>query len=91
MGKFAMIELGHIWVVGLNGRFLSLKTNLILVMLMRIKAIYKDEVLRPLQKLGLREKEEILIEIKKHRISSGILKVDSKIVDEVIENEELFE
>ena len=91
MGKFAMIELGYVWVVGLNGRFLSLKTNLIMVMLMRIKAIYKDEVLRPLQKLGLREKEEILIEIKKHRISSGILKVDPKIVDEVIENEELFE
>ena len=80
------------WVcVGLNGRFLSLKTNLILVMLMRIKAIYKDEVLMPLQKLGLRGKEEILTEIKKHRISKGILKVDPRIVDEVIENEELFE
>ena len=91
MSKFGMVGVGYVWVVGLNGRFLSLKTNLILVMLMRIKAIYKDEVLRPLQKLGLREKEEILIEIKKHRISKGILKVDPKIVDEVIENEELFE
>ena len=85
------------WLCGMfdvQGRgkgFLSLKTNLIWVMLMQIKAIYKDEVLMPLQKLGLREKEEILIEIKKHRISRGILKVDPKIVDEVIENEELFE
>ena len=83
--------MGNVRVMGLNGRFLSPKTNLMLVMLMRIKAIYKDEVLRPLQKLGLKEKEEILIEIKKHRISKGILKVDPKIVDEVIENEELFE
>jgi len=38
-----------------------------------------------------REKEEILIEIKKHRISKGVLKVDPGLVDEVIENEELFE
>ena len=58
---------------------------------MRMKAIYKDAVLKPLQKLNLGEKEEVLIEIKKHRISKGILKVDPEIVDEVIENEELFE
>ena len=58
---------------------------------MRIKAIYKDEVLKPLQKLNLMEKEEIIIEIKKHRISKGILKVDPKIVDELLDNEELFE
>ena len=60
-------------------------------MFMRIRAVYGDEVLRPLVKLGLREKEEILIEIKKHRISKGVLKVDPGLVDEVIENEELFE
>jgi len=60
-------------------------------MFMRIRAVYGDEVLRPLVKLGLREKEEILIEIKKHRISKGVLKVDPGIVDEVLENEELFE
>jgi len=58
---------------------------------MRIKAIYKDEVLKPLQKLDLMDKEEILIEIKKHRVSKGILKVDPEIVDEVLDNEELFE
>jgi predicted DNA-binding antitoxin AbrB/MazE fold protein len=60
-------------------------------MFMRIRAVYGGEVLRPLEKLGLREKEEILIEIKKHRISKGVLKVDPGLVDEVIENEELFE
>ena len=56
----------------------------------RTKAIYEDGVLKPLEKIALEEKEEILIEIKKHRMK-GILKVDPKIVDEVIENEELFE
>ena len=58
---------------------------------MRIKAIYKDEVLKPLQKLNLMKREEILIEIKKHRTSKELLKVDPKIVDEVLNNEELFE
>ena len=46
--------------------------------------------LKPLEKIALEEKEEIWIEIKKRRMK-GILKVDPKIVDEVIENEELFE
>jgi len=54
------------------------------------KAIYEDGVLKPLGKIELEEKEEILVEIKKRRMK-GILKVDPKIVDEVIENEELFE
>jgi len=58
---------------------------------MQMKAIYRDQVLKPLTKLDLRENEEILITIKKHRISEGILRVDSRIVDEVVESEELFE
>jgi predicted DNA-binding antitoxin AbrB/MazE fold protein len=37
-------------------------------MQMRIKAIYKDEVLKPLEKLGLKEGEEVEIEISKSRI-----------------------
>ncbi|MGB2842991.1 MAG: antitoxin AF2212-like protein [Halobacteriota archaeon] len=56
----------------------------------RTKAIYEEGVLKPLEKIALEEKEEIWIEIKKRRMK-GILKVDPKIVDEVIENEELFE
>ena len=58
---------------------------------MQLNAIYGDKVLKPLTKLDLRENEEIIIAIKKHRISEGILKVDSEIVDEVVETEELFE
>jgi len=54
------------------------------------KAIYEDGVLKLLEKIELEENEEILVEIKKRRMK-GILKVDPKIVDEVIENEELFE
>jgi predicted DNA-binding antitoxin AbrB/MazE fold protein len=56
----------------------------------RTKAIYEEGVLKPLEKIELEENEEILIEIKKRRMK-GILNVDPKIVDEVIENEELFE
>jgi predicted DNA-binding antitoxin AbrB/MazE fold protein len=56
----------------------------------RTKAIYEEGVLKPLEKIELEANEEILIEIKKRRMK-GILKVDPKIVDEVIENEELFE
>jgi predicted DNA-binding antitoxin AbrB/MazE fold protein len=57
---------------------------------MKTKAIYEDGVLKLLEKIELEENEEILVEIKKRRMK-GILKVDPKIVDEVIENEELFE
>ena len=57
---------------------------------MGIKAIYEEGILKPQEKIVLEEKEEIWIEIKKRRMK-GILKVDPKIVDEVIENEELFE
>ncbi len=56
----------------------------------RVKAMYEEGVFKPLEKIALEEKEEIWIEIKKRRMK-GILKVDPKIVDEVIENEELFE
>jgi predicted DNA-binding antitoxin AbrB/MazE fold protein len=57
---------------------------------MKTKAIYEDGVLKPLEKVELEENEEILVEIKKRR-TKGILEVDPKIVDEVIENEEFFE
>ena len=57
---------------------------------MGIKAIYVEGILKPLEKIKLEENEEVLVEIKKRRMK-GILKVDPEIVDEVIENEELFE
>ena len=57
---------------------------------MRTKAIYGVGVLKPLEKIKLEENEEVLVEIKKRRLK-GTLKVDAKIVDEIVENEELFE
>jgi len=57
---------------------------------MGIKAIYVEGILKPLEKTKLEENEEVLVEIKKRRLK-GILKVDAKIVDEIVENEELFE
>ena len=72
-------------------RFLSAKIKLVFgEENMGIKAIYEEGILKPLEKIVLEEKEEIWIEIKKRRMK-GILKVDPKIVDEIIENEELFE
>ena len=52
--------------------------------------MYEEGVFKPLEKIALEEKEEIWIEIKRRRMK-GILTVDPKIVDDVIENEELFE
>ena len=57
---------------------------------MRTKAIYGAGVLKPLEKIKLEENEEVLVGIKKRRLK-GILKVNAKIVDEIVENEELFE
>jgi len=70
--------------------FLTIKINLILMIRMGIKAIYVEGILKPLEKTKLEENEEVLVEIKKRRLK-GILKVDAKIVDEIVENEELFE
>ena len=54
---------------GFERRFLSQKINLILVIVMQMKAIYGGEVLKPLMKLDLREEGGILIEVKRHRLS----------------------
>ena len=57
---------------------------------MRKKTISEEGVLKPLEKIKLEENEGVLVEIKKRRLK-GTLKVDAKIVDEIVENEELFE
>ena len=48
----------------MNDRFLSLNDQLFPVIYMRIKAVYRDEVLKPLQKLNLPEKTKVRITIK---------------------------
>ena len=75
-------------------RFISVKTNLILVINMgiRAKARYEDKVLKPLEELGLEEGEEVEIELKERKILgerrdilryAGILKDMSKEEDKI--------
>jgi len=81
---------GRDW--GFERRFLSPKTNLIIVMVMRTKAIYKDEVLKPLTKLGLREGEVVEIVLKTTPIEKleGLIKISNrKWVEEIIESPDL--
>ena len=69
--------------------FLSLETNLILVMLMRMKAIYKDAVLKPLTKLDLNEGDVVAIDLKKASMRDfhGKVEIEKQIADEIIEME----
>ena len=57
---------------------------------MKIKAIYENGILRPLEKVDLREKEEIEIKIANAvRRTEGIIKVSPKIAKEIAESDEL--
>jgi len=59
---------------------------------MRMKAIYKDEVLKPLTKLDLREGEEVEIALKTTPIEKleGLIKISNrKWVEEIIESPDL--
>lgn len=57
---------------------------------MKIKAIYENGIIKPLEKLDLREKEEIEIEIANAvRKTRGIIKVNPKIAKEIAESDEL--
>jgi predicted DNA-binding antitoxin AbrB/MazE fold protein len=69
--------------------FLSLKANLILVMHMRMKAIYKDAVLKPLTKLDLKEGDVVVIDLKKisMRDFHGKVEIEKQIADDIIEME----
>ena len=58
---------------------------------MRIRAVYRDEVLKPLTKLGLREGEEVEISIMPESLAMGFrgaLKVDDqKLIEEIAESD----
>jgi predicted DNA-binding antitoxin AbrB/MazE fold protein len=57
---------------------------------MKIKAIYENGVLRPLEKLDLEEKREIEIKIPNAvRKTKGIIKVKQKLAKEIAESDEL--
>jgi len=54
-----------------------------------VKARYENNVLRPLEKLGLGEGEEVEIEVKKASVEDfhGSLEIAKEIADEIIEME----
>ena len=53
----------------------------------RTKAIYEDGILKPLEKLDLKEGEEVEIEVKKASVEEfhGKMRIDKEIADEIIE------
>ena len=61
-------------------------------MFMRTRAVYTDEVLKPLTKLGLREGEEVEISIIPESLAMdfrGALKIDDqKLIEEIAESDE---
>ncbi len=60
------------------------------MMKMRVRAIYRHEVLKPLQKLDLMEGEEVEIEISSMaRKTKGIIRIDHELAKEIAESNEL--
>lgn len=60
---------------------------------MRIKAVYKNEILKPLEKLDLKEGEEVEIEIAGSiaKAFRGALKLsDPMLIEELAESDELL-
>ena len=60
-------------------------------MFMQIRAVYKNVVLKPLEKLDLQENEQVEIEIRQRHADvkslRGTLKVDPKLMDEIVADE----
>lgn len=59
---------------------------------MLVKAVYENDVLRPLSKLDLTEGEIVEIEVRKDAVDrlSGLVKISQRnVVDEIIESPEL--
>jgi predicted DNA-binding antitoxin AbrB/MazE fold protein len=59
---------------------------------MLVKAVYENDVLRPLEKLDLKEGDRVGIEVKKDAVDrlGGLVKISQRdVVDEIIESPEL--
>ncbi len=61
---------------------------------MPIAAVYRKGVIKPLEKLDLKEDEEIEIEIKRKRSVvdeiSGKMRLKQEIIDELVEGEDTY-
>lgn len=75
-----------------RGKFLILELKLLVGGPVLVKAIYENNVLRPLEKLDLEEGDVVEIEVKKDAVDrlGGLVKISRKdLVDEIIESPEL--
>ena len=73
-------------------RLFKFKDRFNIVIYMGIKAVYENNVLKPLEKLALKEGEEVEIEVKKNSVNKlvGIIKISNKKwIDEIIESPDL--
>ncbi len=60
--------------------------------IMLVKAVYENNILRPLEKLDLKEGDVVDIEVKKDAVDrlGGLVKISQRdVVDEIIESPEL--
>jgi predicted DNA-binding antitoxin AbrB/MazE fold protein len=59
-------------------------------MAIRVKAIYENEILKPLEKLELEEGEEVEIGVKKSvaERTFGLIKLEHEAIEEIIEDTE---
>jgi predicted DNA-binding antitoxin AbrB/MazE fold protein len=55
---------------------------------MKVKAVYESQVLRPLEKLDLKEGDEVEIVVKKNIADRtfGLIQIDPDVIDEIIED-----
>lgn len=75
-----------------RGRYLIQEIEIIMGDLMLVRAVYENSVLRPLEKLDLKEGDMVEIEVKKDSVDrlDGLVKISQRdIVDEIIESPEL--
>jgi|WetSurMetagenome_2_1015567.scaffolds.fasta_scaffold05357_3 predicted DNA-binding antitoxin AbrB/MazE fold protein len=74
------------------GRFLIFCDKRLIVVSMLVKAIYENSVLRPLERLDLKDGELVEIEVKKNPVDQlyGIIKIQNRQwLDEIIESPDL--
>ncbi len=75
-----------------RGRFLISDNKIMKGGLMLVKAIYKNNVLKPLEELDLKDGDLVEIEVKKNPVDQlyGIIKIQNKQwLDEIIESPDL--
>jgi predicted DNA-binding antitoxin AbrB/MazE fold protein len=73
-----------------NNTFLAHATLSVTKMKTRTRAVYQDGVLRPLNRLDLRQGEEVEIEITNSvRRTKGIIKIEPELGEEIAESDVL--